>query len=614
MESGLSGPYSTPSCVLNVSAAKGFRAFWGRAVLPASRIPERHIVRIGMPHLRGSLIGATALALAVPVAIGAGNAPAAAVTPQLVTPALASATAVSSANAAAGWLAGQLVDGAIPSTWTPGTNDWGLTADTVLALTSRKVAQDAASAATDKLAANVDAYSKPQGASSRSAGAIAKLLLVAVAQGRDPQSFGGVDLPATLAALRTTTGVNAGRYQDVGTTTDYSSDFSQSLAIIALSRHSSVPEDAVRFLLGTQCPNGGFPYSPDDVSKCASNSDASGEATAMVVEALLAPGAANVTGANQARAAGANYLLGVQKASGAFDAPPWVPDNANSTGLIGSALRAAGQTSAADKAVAWLAPLQVTCVNGTGSKAAGNIGAVMADPDSLSGAISAGIPDLDSPRRATSQAVLAYVGSDDFNVMNTAGASASSPAFICTPPKILKVPAAPAISTVAWKSNRKTARVSFVAGATLEPATSFSYRALKIAKGSKWSSWNALGVSMRSFSMVNGYKVEVRANNKAGSSSTSSALVNVTTMRGSLAGCKAVSGLGLTRSTTKSAVTFTKRKTNCARFRISNGGSFGKWKKLKSGSNKISARAGVGRTARVQVQTGKTVTTVYVTR
>ena len=80
--------------------------------------------------------------------------------------------------------------------------------------------------------------------------------------------------------------------------------------------------------------------------------------------------------------------------------------NANSTGIIAQALRAAGQTGPADKAGAWIQSLQLTSANAGAASA--DVGAIAYDPGQRDDAIAHGVPSERDPfRRATSQGVLA---------------------------------------------------------------------------------------------------------------------------------------------------------------------------------------------------------------
>jgi hypothetical protein len=179
------------------------------------------------------------------------------------------------------------------------------------------------------------------------AGATAKLALAAEVRGINPARFGGVNLIARLAKLLTP----SGRYSDHSSFGDFSNAFSQSLAIIALSRDGGAPAKAVSFLLASECSNGGFPLE-FGLKSCASEPDA----TAMDVQALLAAG--------RARAAqpALRWLARVQLRNGGFiNAAAFPAANANSTGLAGEALAAGGWFRRAAHARKFLLGLQQGC-------------------------------------------------------------------------------------------------------------------------------------------------------------------------------------------------------------------------------------------------------------
>ena len=91
----------------------------------------------------------------------------------------------------------------------PAFPDYGLTADVVLALDAAKVGRRAARQATGALRHNVLAYTGGGDSTEHYAGAYAKLVLVAAAQGADATAFGGgprKNLVAGLRALECTKG------------------------------------------------------------------------------------------------------------------------------------------------------------------------------------------------------------------------------------------------------------------------------------------------------------------------------------------------------------------------------------------------------------------------
>ena len=319
------------------------------------------------------------------------------------------------APAAAGWLARQLVDGNHLETVFGSDTfpDQGLTADAVLAFDAAGVAQDFAAAATAWLAGDeVLAGYVGDGATESYPGALAKLAIVAMAQGGDPAEFGGVDL---IERLRARQDPVTGRFSDLSQFGDFTNGITQSLAIIALVR-AGAPADLskpVEFLLASRCQDGGFPLQ-FDTQDCASDVDT----TAFVVQALLAAG----------RDAGAplDFLAGVQDAGGGFGGSgPTSAVNANSTGLAAQALRVGGRSAAADAAVAYLRGQQVGC----------------AGPAEQRGAIAydaAGF-DRSTAVRATAQALYGLTGTGLAEIDNS-GDATGAPVLDCAPPTTTAAP------------------------------------------------------------------------------------------------------------------------------------------------------------------------------
>ncbi len=316
-------------------------------------------------------------------------------------------TAKSLAEAAAGWLARQLVDGERFEDDLGGTvyPDQGLTVDTLLALDAAGVAQDNAAKALAWLGRpEIVAGYVTDEEGTRYAGGYAKLALAVLAQGGDPTAFGGVDLIAGLTALQAPSGRFVNRVDDPA---DPTNNFTQSLAVITLERHGTAPKAAVDYLAGSACPDGGFPLKFEQPT-CAAQVDA----TAMVVQALLAAGRTADAGA------GLDWLAGQQLADGGFP-DNGLPDgqgtksNANSTGLAAQALRAGGRT--ADRAVAYLTGLQVGC----GNPAAG---AIAYDAKGFTPG---------NATRATAQAVLGLAGTSLADI-TADGDRPAAPVLDCT--------------------------------------------------------------------------------------------------------------------------------------------------------------------------------------
>ncbi|MGB7982563.1 MAG: hypothetical protein WCF36_17415 [Candidatus Nanopelagicales bacterium] len=297
---------------------------------------------------------------------------------------------------------------------------WGLVADAVLALAAAGTGQDAGSAATAVLADNVLDYTGFGDPDEVYAGATAKLLNVAVAQGVDPRSFGGFDLVATLRSLEAANG----RFADQSAFDDYSNVFGQSLAIIGLTRTASVDDVAVQYLETQQCSNGGFPTTMADAG-CTDDTTAEVDATAFAVQALIL---ARGTGGAGVRA-GLDFLAAQQGATGGFGGGSLQPDdNANSTGLAAQALLAGGRSAQARQALAFITPLQLGCTVPAALR-----GAIAYDQTAYDAAEAAGssAQATDQERRATSQALLALAGVPLGSVTNT-GATAQAPALECT--------------------------------------------------------------------------------------------------------------------------------------------------------------------------------------
>ncbi|WP_406279116.1 prenyltransferase/squalene oxidase repeat-containing protein [Embleya sp. NBC_00896] len=323
------------------------------------------------------------------------------------------------ATAAASWQAHELVDGGIPGF---AGSDWGLTIDTVFALAATGANPAALNASTDAVAANVRKYN---GAGDEYpdvwiAGATAKILVGAVAAGRDPKAFGGFDLRRKTLDLVAgpEAGSAAGRVRDKIPNEpgwlDNSNAFGQSLAVIGLARSGGVPQPVVDFLLKQQCAVGGFRLSPDAFGSAGATCDETPnqtldpDSTGMAVQALLAADAESKSpGARAAADKGAAWLVSIQRADGSFGGSgPTVESNTNSTGLAGQALAAIGHKAEAAKAAAWVAKHQITRANA--GKADAEIGTIAYNEAALTSARTEGIPDFqrDQWRRATPQALL----------------------------------------------------------------------------------------------------------------------------------------------------------------------------------------------------------------
>ncbi|HMX66130.1 MAG TPA: terpene cyclase/mutase family protein [Microthrixaceae bacterium] len=386
------------------------------------------------------------------------------------------------ATAALDWLAGQITShgGALPGP-VAGTPDWGLTADAVLAFASAGRSTDpAAVAATDQLVAHAADFTTytSVGVTVRVAGPTAKVLLVALSTGRSA-TVGGVDLDAALRGLMRSSGPQTGRFADGAPdpTWDGSNGFGQSLAMLALARTDrGVPAPAVEFLLAQQCPAGGFRLNYGTAAGCGTDAEADSDATAVSLQALLAVERSPDVLAALER--GTAWLRSRQGAEGSFGGTgPTAAPNANSTGMIAQFLRAAGDTTAADRAAGWIAACcQLSAQNATGTPASGHIGAIGYDPAARTSALADGIGAgvSDQWRRTTTQAVLAFglaPYGPPVEPLPPTGPTTSAPGSSSTIPTTSPSSTTPSSTTPSDTTPSNTAPSSTVAGVELGPAT-----------------------------------------------------------------------------------------------------------------------------------------------
>ncbi|MGQ0832027.1 MAG: hypothetical protein ACT4OV_10155 [Microthrixaceae bacterium] len=331
------------------------------------------------------------------------------------------------ASAALDWLEGELAadGGHLTTSYEFEGNvysydDWGLTLDAVLALAAGgRGAQTSAQTALDHVADNISGY--VTGASfgspdDRYAAALAKATLTAAALGADPTAFGGLDLVGELRARLETSGTDAGRFTDRSDYGDYSNGLGQALAVMALARTTDgVPAPALTFLLAQQCPGGGFRGDYTASGGCASDADATVDATGFALEALTA--VSPTCDVRDAIADAAAWLVDGQGADGGFGGESGT--NTNSTGLAAQALRTIGESTSADAAAGFVTALQLVAGEDTGAIALNQAGY-----DSAGDGIQ--ILERDGFRRATGQAVLAL----DLPAYSEIGATAIDPATL----------------------------------------------------------------------------------------------------------------------------------------------------------------------------------------
>jgi hypothetical protein len=258
------------------------------------------------------------------------------------------------------------------------------------------------------------------GSSDVYAGSVAKALVFAQVSGGNPRSFGGVDLVKRLSKRVSTEAPTAGRIKDKSSFGDFANTIGQAYAARGLAAAQSPKADEVLgFLLQQQCALGYFRlnFAPEDKPKqgCdAGNPQKTSapdtDATAIALLNLLAlprPTRAVTRAIDNA----SDWLIGSQARNGSFGGGPSTEaPNANSTGLAGWALGAAGACRVANHAARWVYGLQL------GGLKHDN-GAVAYDKAAYRAAnANDGIDDsqLDQFRRATAQAApaLVYVATD----------------------------------------------------------------------------------------------------------------------------------------------------------------------------------------------------------
>ncbi len=318
-------------------------------------------------------------------------------------------------DAAISWMDRELTTngGTLPG-WVEGTVDWGLMGDFALSrIATGHGAEPATGELAQRLLDNLAAYStwddqdgKP---GVRSAGALAKVYLVALGAGLDTTDVGGVDLETEMRSLMMTTGDQAGRFADRNPYgPDYSLGLGQSWAMMALEHTADgVPGEAVTFLASQQCPAGGFRLVYEGTSGCDDDAEADPDSTALAIQVFL--GMQRSADLEKVVTEAADWLAERQLPDGSFGGGRYTEaPNANSTGVIAQTLRALGRTGSADAAAAWIGDLQLG-EDSTGTPAAGDTGAIAYDPTKVSAALKTGIADAgrDQWRRATAQGVLA---------------------------------------------------------------------------------------------------------------------------------------------------------------------------------------------------------------
>lgn len=265
----------------------------------------------------------TALALLAVVALLAGTMPwalAQEATPQAAADPVAAASA---------WLRAQQ-DAGGGFTGFSGELDPGTTTDAAMALYAAQKSDPEAAAAL----ASAVAYLEKDGLSyaNTGAGQAAKLVLAAVAGGKNPRSFGGTDLIAQMQAPPTTTVENPipGIWGD--------DLYDHVLVILALvSAGEPVPDTAIAPLRDRQGEDGGWAFDGTTTTGAADSNT-----TALAIQALVASGYGDDPMLEEAIAS-LRPLLAPDNTGFAYGPGDPLQADANSTALVVQALIAAGE-------------------------------------------------------------------------------------------------------------------------------------------------------------------------------------------------------------------------------------------------------------------------------
>ena len=284
----------------------------------------------------------TAAVVAGPTTAHAADTPAATPLPTLPQ--------VTSALDGADWLAGQLDPaGYVPAGSAP---DLAATANVVLALASAGTDPGAAHRALSYLESHVNEYVHVDG--SDGPGQLALLILDVHALGGNPRSFGGTDLVSRLLATERTSGTDKGLFGAQDPT--YDGAYRQGLALAALAGAGVTAQaqvgSAESWLLGQQCPDGGWTSFITSANPCTGNpADFEGpdtNSTALAVQGLSAQGVLGSSAAGKA----ATFIRGAQDSDGGWGYEPGTArapgsTDPDSTALVIQAILALGQSPSA---------------------------------------------------------------------------------------------------------------------------------------------------------------------------------------------------------------------------------------------------------------------------
>ncbi|MFA5786371.1 MAG: hypothetical protein WDA71_05200, partial [Actinomycetota bacterium] len=246
------------------------------------------------------------------------------------SPAMAVPDRQASAKSAAAWLvAHQDAGGGLPGLG--GAVGAGSTADGIAALVASATSGTPLEGALDFLASQTDAYTRTS--TGAKAGPSGKVAMTAVAGGRDPRSFGGVDV---LARLESTYDSATGGY---GAPSE--GVFGQALAMLGLeSAERTVSPEAAQYLLAAACTGGGWSYMASAAGDCSAAYGADTNSTALAVQALRGAG---FPASNTTITSAVAFLHASQESDGGFPYQAGFGTDANSTGVVLQAIAALGE-------------------------------------------------------------------------------------------------------------------------------------------------------------------------------------------------------------------------------------------------------------------------------
>lgn len=297
------------------------------------------------------------------------------------------ASAATPERDAAGWLADQPTQGVVHNREYD-FDDYSLSADIARTLTTIGAERRTVKQVRRALAKNVDAWTLGyEGSPDVYAGQVAKAVVLAQETGAKPRSFGGVDLVERLEGRVSTT---TGRISDLTESgDDYANVIGQALAAQALTRAKSpLADEALAFLLDQQCAKGYFRLYFAGAGELDQTCDggtgpADTDATAMAVlslQTLDKPTRAVRVAIKDA----VRWLKTRQRADGSFGGGVSTKAaNANSTGVVATALGQAGACRPAARAAAWIGRLQVTEDRAAGTRLKREVGAIAYDRGTL---------------------------------------------------------------------------------------------------------------------------------------------------------------------------------------------------------------------------------------